>query len=452
MKEKFGYSKYYRNLQIFADICFINFFYFFVLKHIGFTEQFSGRVILEFNLFWLLCLLIVNPYQVYRYAGYFKFIKKQFYILIAFLTFITIFISYFFGESIFGQIRYIKIIAAFAITFMLWKILLVFILVQYRRLGGNKRKYVVIGSGKMVGDFVKELNQNKSLGYEYLDTIPALKKNSKKEIINLLENSNVLKNTDIAYISLPSIQYAYLNDLVSYLENKHLFVRVLLDYKSTMARKGDLEFVDYIPVLNFISDPLDSFSLSIKKRLFDIVFSLLAILFLSPLYIIAAIITLFSSKGPILYRQTRIGINGERFNIYKFRSMYVDAEKHGPALSKDDDYRITPWGKIMRKYRIDELPQFFNVLSGSMSIVGPRPEREFWKSKIEEATPEFNRLAFVKPGITSLGQVKFGYAENVKEMRKRLKYDLLYLNNLSIWMDIKIIFLTIGVVLNGKGK
>jgi lipopolysaccharide/colanic/teichoic acid biosynthesis glycosyltransferase len=187
------------------------------------------------------------------------------------------------------------------------------------------------------------------------------------------------------------------------------------------------------------------------KRLLDLVLALTFILCFLPFYLILAIITFASSRGPVIYRQERVGKNGHAFTMYKFRSMDPDAERHGPLLAVPDDPRITKWGRFMRKYKLDETPQFFNVILGSMSVVGPRPERAFWKVRIEEHSPQFNRLCRVKPGITSLGQVKFGYAGNLTEMRKRLRYDLLYLDKMSLWMDLRIIWMTLLVVLKGNG-
>ncbi len=188
------------------------------------------------------------------------------------------------------------------------------------------------------------------------------------------------------------------------------------------------------------------------KRMLDLVLALCFILLFMPFYLLLALLTFASSRGPVIYRQERLGQHNRRFTMYKFRSMEPDAERSGPLLAVPDDPRITKWGRFMRKYKLDETPQFFNVLLGSMSVVGPRPEREFWKRRIEEHSPQINRLNQVKPGITSLGQVKFGYAGNVREMRKRLRYDLLYLDNRSFKLDLKIMFMTIPVVLKGEGK
>lgn len=191
---------------------------------------------------------------------------------------------------------------------------------------------------------------------------------------------------------------------------------------------------------------------SVVKRILDIIISASVLLLLSPFYIFTAILVRMSSKGPIFYKQKRIGIHGKPFNIIKFRSMYLDAEACGPQLSKDDDPRITPWGKIMRKYRIDEMPQFFNVLIGEMSIVGPRPERDFYIQQLVKKAPYYRQLHRVRPGITSWGMVKFGYAENLEEMLERLKFDLIYIENLSLLNDFKVLVYTILIVLQGRGK
>ncbi len=188
------------------------------------------------------------------------------------------------------------------------------------------------------------------------------------------------------------------------------------------------------------------------KRIGDVVIALIAMIVLSPVYLITAIIVRATSPGPVFYAQERIGLHGRPFRMHKFRSMYVDAEQAGPALSKDDDPRITPFGRFMRKVRLDEIPQFYNVLRGTMSIVGPRPERQFYIDQIVKRAPEYLLLQRIKPGITSWGQVKYGYASSVDEMVERLRYDLLYLDNMSITTDLKIMVYTAKIIVQGRGK
>lgn len=187
------------------------------------------------------------------------------------------------------------------------------------------------------------------------------------------------------------------------------------------------------------------------KRVADIVVSAITLVLLSPVYLALTVAVRRSSAGPVIYRQERIGYHKHPFNILKFRTMYIDAETNGPALSTLDDPRVTPIGHFMRKYRLDELPQFWNVLKGDMSLVGPRPERDYYIRQILEVAPYYNLIHQVRPGITSWGMVKYGYATSVDQMVERLRYDMIYIDNVSLAVDLKILFYTVNTVLTGKG-
>ena len=205
------------------------------------------------------------------------------------------------------------------------------------------------------------------------------------------------------------------------------------------------------PLVNISRSSMSDSGKNIKRAI-DVIVSMVALVALTPLYIIVAAIIKSTSPGPIFYLQERVGLHNKPFNIIKFRSMVQDAEAAGkPQLSSDDDPRITPFGRFMRKYRIDELPQFWNVLKGEMSIVGPRPERKYYVDQILQRVPSYALLHQVRPGITSMGMVKYGYAKNVDEMVERVSHDLLYRDNMSLLNDLRIRIYTIKIVFTGRG-
>lgn len=188
------------------------------------------------------------------------------------------------------------------------------------------------------------------------------------------------------------------------------------------------------------------------KRILDLIISVAGLALLLPLIIYVSIRVALSSKGPVVYSQERIGLNGRKFRIMKFRSMYKNAEDHGPQLSSPDDTRITPWGRTMRKWKIDEIPQLWNVIAGEMSIVGPRPERAFFIAQLEQRGLPYRALLAVRPGITSLGMVKYGYASDLEQMAERMKFDVEYLRQRSLSLDLKIMLSTLRIISSARGR
>jgi lipopolysaccharide/colanic/teichoic acid biosynthesis glycosyltransferase len=206
-----------------------------------------------------------------------------------------------------------------------------------------------------------------------------------------------------------------------------------------------------MPLVHITEHKMSDYELCMKRAC-DVLFSAAALLILSPIYIVLYILVWSSSEGPAIYRQERIGLHGRAFQILKFRTMTIHAEGDTPQLSADDDPRITTVGKFLRKYRLDELPQMWNILRGDMSIVGPRPERRYFIEQIEKQAPYYCLLYKIRPGLTSWGPIKVGYTDTLDKMIRRLNYDIVYMENMSIRLDIKILFHTIGVILDGKGK
>ncbi len=252
-------------------------------------------------------------------------------------------------------------------------------------------------------------------------------------------------------VAVDSGEHDHISKIMNELEGSGVRIKIIPDMYDILAGSVKMTSIFGTPLIEVNPEIMPAWQFSLKRAV-DISFSALALFILTPALLIFAILVRFSSPGPIFFSQERIGKFGRPFMIYKFRTMYLDAERNGPQLSSTSDPRITPIGRWLRRTRMDELPQFWNVLKGDMSLVGPRPERQFFIDAITKQAPHYRHLHKVRPGITSWGQVKFGYAENVDQMVRRLKYDVLYIENMSLAVDLKILAYTVLIILKGDGK
>lgn len=330
-------------------------------------------------------------------------------------------------------------------------------LLKQKKIGFNT---IVIGNNQRTFDVTKELlsEQSAAQGYIIKGYVNGRTSNHMLEqIIPCLgtyeELGSIIAEHQIeeVLIGIESSNHNEINTVTNYLETEKVNQKLIPDLYDMMSGSVRMNNVVGTALIEINHDVMPTWQ-KVAKRMMDIVVSFFVLLFLLPVFILLASIVKMSSKGPIFYRQPRIGYKGQPFTIYKFRTMFLDAESAGPALSSKNDARITAPGKWMRKYRLDEFPQFYNILKGDMSLVGPRPERQYFIDQIVKVAPHYCHLHRVKPGLTSWGQVKYGYAENVEQMVDRLKFDILYIENRSLAIDFRIMIHTVLIILKGHGR
>ena len=321
---------------------------------------------------------------------------------------------------------------------------------------------IIIGSNERALKMFREIKAlkygigNNFIGFVHIEGKNGYSEQLKKELPHLGEYHSIRQiieehQIEEVIIALESWEHEYIKNIVNDLGDIGVIIKIIPDMYDILSGHVKMTSILGTPLIEIKNQIIPEWQISMK-RFIDVSVSVTVLVCFSWLYLIIGIIVRLGSPGPMFFRQERIGRHGRPFYIFKYRTMHTDAEKEGPALSSASDPRVTTFGRFLRKVRLDEMPQFVNVIRGDMSLVGPRPERRFYIDQIVVKAPHYKHLQKIRPGITSWGQVKYGYAENVEEMIDRLKFDILYVENMSLLLDVNILVHTILIVLQGRGK
>jgi len=447
-KQAGRYSKYLRPISMAFDLLVINFFIYLFLD----KSLFKLAPVLIFSSFWIISSLITKFYEVYRFTKLISIISYIFYQLLLF----SILVFAFFGivQNVApGLSQTLKFLLVVFTLISLFKLSLFYALQSYRLgFGGNFRKTIIIGNNEAVNELKEFFKTQKELGYENIKTFN-FNSASDLNLQNCFEFI-ISRHIDEVYCSANELDENQIKHLIEFCENNFKILKFISKRGGLLSKKLKTDIYGLSTVQSLREMPLSNDFNTLLKRLFDIVFSLLVILLLlSWLTPIFAFLIKIESKGPVFFKQTRNGIKYKEFICYKFRSMIQNNDADIQQATKNDK-RVTRFGRILRKTSLDELPQFFNVLIGNMSVVGPRPHMIKENERYSKSVNKFMVRHFVKPGITGLAQVKGfrGEVETDEDIINRVKHDIYYLENWSLILDLNIVFLTTINFLTGQKK
>lgn len=442
------YSGYLRPISYLIDLSILNglaLFYFF--KNI---DPVVFVIFISFG--WIVLSIFSKFYEVYRFTREVTIFSLIFRQIVLFTLVMFAFVGYNYSLKIYPNVIFKYVLLAF-LGIAIFKFTLYYLLQKYRTsFGGNYRKTVIFGINKKTLALESFFNKNPEYGYIHKKTFSF----KEKTTLNLSECFEYIKaeNIDEIYCSISELSNHQINEIADFADNNLKILKFLPDNKEIYSKKLKYEYYDYITILSLRNIPLEDSINTVLKRSFDIVFSSLIIVFiLSWLTPIIAVFIKLESKGPVFFKQSRNGFNYQEFECYKFRSMMPNQDAHLYQATRDD-HRVTKIGRLIRKTSIDELPQFFNVLFGDMSVVGPRPHMVSHTNIYAKRIDKFMVRHFVKPGITGLAQISGfrGEIESDKDIIGRVKYDIFYIENWSLLLDLKIITRTFINAVKGEEK